>query len=383
MVIAYLAFLGILMATGIDMSLPAFDEIDADLGAGGSESLIVTVYFFGAAFGQLVAGPVSDAIGRRPTLLAGLALYVVGAVAAALAPGFGTLLAARFVWGLGAASPTGMRTAIARDLYAGDRMARVTTVMMAVFLLGPIFTPLLGEFVLSFASWRYIFVFTAVLGIAAAGIAIAFGETHPPDRRRKLTVTEFRAALKLILSTRVTLGHLGATVFWSAAFFIFLASAQPVFDKIFDRGDEFALLFACLGAITIPLLLINNQVIARLGASRTSVITAGVSLVASLLGAFWLLAIDSSPSFWLFYGWLIVASAFITLSTPPMYALALDPMGALAGTASALIFFSGFAAGSLLAAIFSALIEDTVTPFVLGFAVYGLIGFACQLWARG
>ena len=98
-VIAYLAFLGTLMATGIDISLPAFDEIDADLDAGGSESLIVTLYFLGAAFGQLVAGPVSDAIGRQRTLLAGLALYVVGGAACALAPTMGAAWPWAAPWG--------------------------------------------------------------------------------------------------------------------------------------------------------------------------------------------------------------------------------------------------------------------------------------------
>ena len=381
-VIAYLAFLGTLMATGIDISLPAFDEIDADLDAGGSESLIVTLYFLGAAFGQLVAGPVSDAIGRQRTLLAGLALYVVGGAACALAPSYGVLLAARFVWGLGAAAPTGIRTAIARDLYSGDRMARVTTIMMAVFLLGPIFIPLVGEALLAVGPWQLVFWFATVLGAIAVVTAVGFGETLPPERRRPLQSQEFADAVRLILATRVTLGHILANVFWSAAFFIFLGSSQPVFDRIFGRADQFAFLFAAIGAWTIPLLLVNNRLIERIGSRRTSLATAGVAAFVSVLGLVWLTMVEDDPSFWLWFGWVTVAASFITLTTPPMYALALDPMGDLAGTVSALLYFTGFAAGSGLAALFDALIDDSVTPFVAGFALYGAIALVFQLWAR-
>lgn len=300
-VIAFLAFLGMLMATGIDISLPAFDEIDADLDAGGRESLIVTLYFLGAAFGQLVSGPVSDAIGRQRVVLSGLVLYVIGGAACALAPSFDVLLVSRFVWGLGAAAPTGMRSAIARDLYSGDQMARVTTIMMAVFMLGPIFTPLVGEGLLTVGPWPLVFWFATVLGLVAIAATVAFGETLEVDRRRPLEVAKFREAFRLIVTTRVTLGHVLANIFWTAAFFIFLASSQPVFDRVFDRADDFAFFFALIGVWTVPLLLINNRVISSLGARRTSIATASVSVGASCVGVFWLLAIDDTPSFWLFF----------------------------------------------------------------------------------
>ena len=379
-VIAYLAFLGMMMATGIDISLPAFDEIDADLDSGGRESLIVTLYFLGAAFGQLVIGPLSDMIGRRPVVLGGLSLYVVGAVACALAPSYGFLLAARFVWGLGAAAPTGARTAISRDLYSGDAMARVTTIMMAVFLVGPVFTPLIGQGLLSFGDWPVVFWFCAALGGFALLATVWFGETLPKERRRPADFGKFIEALGVIVRTRSTLGYLTANVFWSSAFFIFLGSAQPVFDRIYDREDVFAFYFALLGVFTIPLLLANNQVIKKLGAKRTSLGTAAISVIACIVGLVVVQVVDA-PGFWFWYVWLAFASSFITLTTPPMYALALEPMGDLAGTVSSLLYFSGFALGSGLAAIVDAQIGSSVAPFVVGFAIYGFIAFAFQLWA--
>lgn len=379
-VIAYLSFLGMLMATGIDIALPAFDEIDADLGAGGRESLIVTLYVTGAAFGQLVVGPVSDRFGRRPIVAIGVVLYLAGAIASALAPGFGALLVARFIWGLGAAAPTGLRTAITRDLYSGDQMARIATIMMAVFLIGPVFTPLIGDALLGIGSWPLVFWFAAALAAIALLWTFLFGETLPEERRRPLEPRKFAEALGLIVRTRITVGHILANMFFSAAFFIFLGSAQPVFDRVFGRVEEFAELFAIIGLATIPLLLISNRLIARFGARRVSVCAAAVAVTLSVAGAAVVLT-AGQPEFWPWYTWLLFTSAFVTVSSPPLAALALEPMGELAGTASSLLFFSGFAGGAGLAALFDARIDDTVTPFVLGFAVYLSIGFACQLWA--
>lgn len=379
-VIGFLAFLGMLMATGIDISLPAFDEIDAALDADDGEALIVTFFLLGAAFGQLVVGPLSDMLGRRPVLLGGLTLYALGAAAAALAPTFEILLAARFLWGLGAAAPTGSRTSIARDLYSGDAMARVTTIMMAVFLIGPVFTPLIGQGLLSVGDWPLVFWFCAAIGVLALAATVWFGETLPPERRRPLELRQFGLALRRIGRTRITLGHLIANMFWSAAFFVFLQSSAPVFDRVFDREDDFAFYFAALGLWTIPLLLINNRLINRLGARRTSLATASVSILACAIGTATVLAIDD-PGFWPWYVWLAFASSFITLTSPPMVALALEPMGDLAGTVSSLLFFTGFAFGSLLAALVDVFIDDTVTPFVIGFSIYATVGFGFQIWA--
>lgn len=372
-----------LMATGIDISLPAFDEIDADLDAGSRESLIVTMYILGTAFGQLVVGPVADRFGRRPTVLWGLLLYMAGAVACAVAPSYGVLLGARFVWGLGAAAPTGLRTAITRDLYSGDAMARIATIMMAVFLLGPVFTPLVGDALLGVGSWRFVFWFAAALSGVAIVWSIIFGETLPRDRRRPLQLSKFRESLVVIARTPVTFRHLVANVFYSAAFFIFLASAQPVFDRVFGRVDEFAKMFALIGLTTIPLLLINNKLIKQWGARRMSVLAATVAITLAVLGAIWVTAIDSDPSFWLWYVWLMFTSAFLTVATPPMVAQALEPMGDLAGTVSSLMYFTGFAMGAGLAAIVDARIDATVTPFIVGMAIYAAIGYAFHLWAGG
>lgn len=381
-VIAYLAFLGILLATGIDIALPAFGEIDQELGANSGESLIITSYLVGTAFGTLFWGPIADRFGRRPAILAGLALYTVGAAASALAPAFGVLLGARVIWGLGAAAAAGLRPAITRDLYSGDAMARITTIMMAVFLIGPVFMPLVGELIIRVASWRYVFWLSAALAAIGAIWCQLFGETLAPENRRALSLREFGDALRQVARTRVTLGSLLANVFLAGAFFIYLGSSQPVFNRVFDRASIFAVLFALTGVITIPLLLINNQMIKRHGSSRVALTAAAACVLVSVGGLVWVLVGGGEPDFWLWYVWLCAAAATNTLTSAPVAALALEPMGALAGTVSSLMYFSSFAFGAGLAAIFDAQITTTVTPFVFGYALYMTIGFALLVWSR-
>ena len=380
-VIAYLAFLGVLLATGIDIALPAFDEIEKGIDTSANVSLIITVYFVGMALGQLVYGPVADRFGRQPAILSGLALYIVGAIASALASSFTMLLLARLLWGLGAAAPAGLRPAIARDLYSGDEMARVTTIIMAVFLLGPIFVPLVGEGLIRIAPWQVIFWFAAALAVVGALWCVRFGETLAEENRRPLQFSELRLGLAAIVRTRITLGYTLALTLFSAAFFIFLGSAQPVFDQVYDRSSQFAWLFALSGAITIPFLLINNKLIERHGARRMSRIASTISTVLAAAAILPVLALDGQPPFWLWYAWLVVAAGMLTLATPALTALALEPMGELAGTASSVIFFMNFAFGAGLAALFDRLVEDTVTPFVLGFSLYTAIGLPLMWWA--
>ena len=379
--ISYLAFMGVLLATGIDIALPAFDAIEEGFDRTGNTSLVITLYIVGMALGQLVYGPLADRFGRQPAILGGLALYALGAVLSALAPSFGFLLVSRLLWGLGAAAPAGLRTAIARDLYSGDAMARVTTIMMAVFLLGPIFIPLLGDLMISVAPWQSIFWFAALLAIAGAFWTIRFGETLPEENRRALDYSSLVIALKQIGRTRVTLGHMIANVFFSGAFFIFLGSSQPVFDQVFDRSSQFARLFALIGALTIPPLLLNNTLIGRFGARRMSMLAGTAAVVLSVGAALGILVLGVQPAFWLWFVWLALTSSMITVASPALSALALEPMGELAGTASSLLYFSGFAFGAGLAAIFDAQIDNTVTPMVLGFAIYTSVGLISMWWA--
>ncbi|MEO0495393.1 MAG: MFS transporter, partial [Actinomycetota bacterium] len=215
-VVAYLAFTGALLAIGIDTALPAFDEIRQEFSladGSGEVSLVVTAYFLGMAAGQLPMGPLSDRFGRRPVLLVAFALYLIGALGASLAPSYPMLLASRFVWGIGAAGPAVIGHAIARDLYTGDQMARVLSLTMAVFLIGPTVAPLLGEALLLTGVWQIVFLVGFVLALFGAAWTLRFGETLPDDRRRPIDPPAIGRAIRTTMTNRTSSGYILAMVF--------------------------------------------------------------------------------------------------------------------------------------------------------------------------
>lgn len=383
-VIAFLAFIGILMAFGIDAALPAFDQLSEtfDLDARGiSPAVTGTVYFGGMAVGQLFYGILADRFGRQPILVAGIAVYAIGALASAVAPSLEALLIARFVWGLGAAAPTVMRMAIARDLFAGDQMARVVSTFSAIFLLGPIFMPFVGEAILLVGDWRLVFA----SGLVLAGITLTwtlnFGETLAPELRRPIQLAPIRAAFSAVVRTRVTLWILIAQAFFGGAFFVWLGSAQPVIDEIYDRDSQFSLFFGASGIGMALALLFNRRLIEKFGAETMVVRAASVFVLASSVGLVGTLASDGVPSVWFWFGWALVANAMGIVMGPMSASLALEPMADKAGTAAAILGVAQLGVGAALAAVIDAQIDTTVTPMVLGSLVYGALGLSCLLLA--
>jgi DHA1 family bicyclomycin/chloramphenicol resistance-like MFS transporter len=383
-VVSFLAFVSVLMAFGVDAALPAFDELRSEFSfdaRGLSPAITGTCYFVGMAVGQLFYGALGDRFGRRPVMLLGIAIYAFGALGSATAPGLEVLLVARFVWGFGAAAPTVLRLAIARDLYSGDRMARVVTLVTAVFLIGPIVVPLLAEGILLFGTWRTVFATSLVLAAVAFVWTVHFGETLAPERRRALRLGTLRDAFVAIAHTRVTLWAIVAQTFFSAAFFVWLGSAQPVIDRVYGRDSQFTLFFGLSGVGMAVALVANNHLIGRFGVRRMATRAATVFVVVGLVGSVLAVALDGVPSIWLWLTWAIVANSMSVIIAPMCAAIALEPMADRAATASAILGLAQLGAGACLAALVDALIEETVTPMIFGATVFGLIGLSALLWS--
>ena len=379
------------MAFGIDAALPAFDQLSAafDLDERGmSPAITGTVYFAGMAVGQLSYGILADRFGRRPVLIAGISVYAVGAICSALSPNLEALLAARFVWGLGASSPTVMRMAIARDLFAGDQMARVVSTFSAIFLLGPIFMPfvgeailVVGEAILVVGDWRLVFLSGLVLAGVTLVWAIRFGETLAPELRRPIKLAPIREAFGAVMRTRVTLWVLFAQAFFGGAFFVWLGSAQVVLDNIYGRDAQFTLFFGASGIGMALALLFNRRLIVMYGAEKMVIRAATVFVVVSVVGLVGTLLADGVPSVWWWFGWALVANAMGMIMGPMSASLALEPMADKAGTAAAILGVAQLGVGAAFAAIVDAQIDTTVTPMVLGALVYGSLGLGCLVIA--
>src|SRR5690606_17467305 len=166
----------------------------------------VTAYFFGLAIAQVFYGPLADRFGRKPTLYAGYGIYLLGAVASALAPSLASLLVARFIWGLGAAGPRVVTLSVVRDRFDGNEMSRAMSFIMAVFVLVPILAPTLGAIVASIGSWRWVFGVCALLVVVMALWATRLEESLNPDDRLELRFGRVLAAGRMIVTNRLTMG---------------------------------------------------------------------------------------------------------------------------------------------------------------------------------
>ncbi|HSL59228.1 MAG TPA: MFS transporter, partial [Acidimicrobiales bacterium] len=239
---ALLAMSMALSALGIDLMLPAFDEIRAELGmAEGATAVtgLITAYFLGLAVGQLVYGPVADRFGRRRALYIGYAVYGVGALATTVAPSFGLMLLGRFVWGLGAAGPRVVTLAVVRDRYEGDRMSRAMSSIMAVFILVPVVSPALGAGIVAVASWRWVFGVCVIAAAVMAVWALRLPETLREEHRmERLRFAPIARAARIVVSDRRAVAYTLAMTSLYGALTSYLGTSENLIGDTFGRPDS-------------------------------------------------------------------------------------------------------------------------------------------------
>ncbi len=365
--------LGLLIAVGafaIDMYIPGFAAIAADLGSDpGTVQLSMTSFFVALALGQVVYGPLSDAIGRRRPIFAGLALFIVASLAAAAAPGIGTLIAARFVQGLGAAATAVVPMAVIRDEYVGPPAAQLLSLAMLALSVSPILAPVAGGLLVQHASWRVIFFVLVVIALAAMALVARFlPETLPPARR--ISAHPLPVLLtygRLLRSRRFILPILIAGCA-QAVLFGFIAGSPFIFVTLFALSPPvFGLLFALHAAVLIGISQLNAILLRRLGMRR---LIGGAALVVAL-GALALAALTFGGGATLGRVLTLTLTIFAALGLimAPAFLAAMEPFGAMAGAAAALgaaIEFSLSSATTLLMGLFA---DGTARPFALCIAV--------------
>ena len=362
-----------LMAMGIDVLLPAFDDIrDAyDLSGGSSQAgQTITIFFLGLAIGQLIFGPLADRFGRKATLYGAMTVYVISAVGSVFAPSFAALLATRFVWGIGAAGSRVVATAIVRDVFAGPAMARAMSQIMAVFVLVPIVAPTFGAGLIAFLPWWSIFWFCVAWAFAVGLWSLRLRETLNPDDTRPLDVKTMAGGYWTVARTRVTMGYSLAGVFLQGVFTAYLATSESMITDIFGRDEaEFPLVFGAVAVLFGVGALANGRAVQRWGIERTITLVMGVQVGLAVVLVVSALVTDGTPSFWFFIPVLGLLLATFMFLMPNLNAAAMEPVGRLAGTASAFTGAIRMAFGAVLGTIISSQVDASVTPFAVGTAM--------------
>ena len=380
------ALLMSLVALAIDTMLPALPAIGQDLGVlrRNDVQFIITALFLGLGLGQLAFGPLSDRFGRRPAIHAGLLLFMAGCLMSVFADGFEVMIAGRIVQGIGAAAPRVVTMALVRDQYEGREMARLMSFVMAVFIFVPTVAPALGQGILWLASWRAIFTtFFAIAAIAFAWFALRQPETLHAAHRRPLAPRAIGRAVVEVLRIRSALGYTLANGFVFAPFIAYLSSAQQIFQEAYRTGALFPVYFGGLALAVGAASLLNGRLVMTHGMRRLSnAATVSFTLVSV---AMWPLAFafEGLPPLWLFVAYLLIVFLCVGLLFGNLNALAMEPLGHLAGVGSAVVtslsVFVSVPLGTLVGLSF----DGTMYAQIAAFAVFGAGAFAAMRWAAG
>lgn len=376
-----MAALMALTALSIDIMLPALPQMRADFGLDdpNRQQLVITAYMVGFAIGQLFHGPLSDGFGRRAVLLSGLAVYALASFACLSAGTFDVLLAARFLQGLANAAPRVVAVAVVRDVYGGRRMAEVMSFVMTVFIVVPVLAPTLGGAFLAFGSWHLIFAFLFVVSLVfLAWMALRLPETRPVGLRDPFSMRWILDAFGQAISNRTTLGYTLATGVIFGALMGYVNSAQQIFVEVYGVGDLFPILFGCVAAALAFASFSNSRFVGAVGMRRMSHGALLGFIAVALVHVGLDLAFGPVP-LPLFMGLLALNLLCFGLLMPNFNAIAMEPMGRIAGTASSFVGAVTTGLAAALGLYVGQSFDGSVTPLLLGFAGFGLGGLAIIL----
>lgn len=361
-------------AAAIDIFIPAMQEIgrSLDVADPNSRQLIVTSYLMGFAAAQLFFGPLADRFGRRPVLLAGLTIFLAATVASAFVFDYRILLACRFVQGVGGAATRVIAFSVVRDTYSGRQMASTMSLVMMVFMAMPILAPNIGQIILLFGSWRAIIWGTAAFGLLIMIWAMMrLPETLNPDDRRPLTVRRILGAIRIVVTTRSAFCYTLASSLMFGVLMGYINQAEQIFTERFALGRSFTLWFAATAILMAGVAFVNSRLVQRLGMRRLSHGALLAFIAIAALHFIVVLAVGNAQPFWLFYILVVPMFCCFGFINTNFNALAMEPLGHVAGTASSIIGFCQTMLGGVCGGILGYFYDGTLGPLLAGYLILG------------
>ncbi|SBS29807.1 Bicyclomycin resistance protein [Marinomonas aquimarina] len=383
--IALFATIMSLTALSMDAVLPAFRDMANALALTDVTQIqwVVSALIAGMVFGELVFGPVSDVIGRKKSILTGVAIYILGSLIAMTAHTLEVLLLGRFIQGLGVAAPKTVSRALVRDLYQGRAMARIMSYIMVVFILVPMLAPAFGQMVLLVGDWRWIFAALMLQGlIASVWLITRQPETLAPENRHRFELKRLVREARYIVSHREVMCYTGMSGLTFAGLMLYLGMSQSIFQDLYDTGDAFPLYFAIMAGGAGLASFTNGQLVMRLGMRRLVWVALSLKLTAanSMLLAAWLLG--GVPPLWLFLCLGVPIFFSMGLLFGNMSAMAMEPLGKMAGIASSVTSSLTSLTAVVLSVIIGAFYNFTVVPLAAGYVIFTGLAFVLMLTAN-
>jgi DHA1 family bicyclomycin/chloramphenicol resistance-like MFS transporter len=381
--ILLIALLMSVVAISIDALLPALGFISQDIALEhpNQAQYVISILFLGMAIGQLVCGPLSDATGRKKILYAGIVLILIGSAICFYAQDIDTLLIGRFIQGLGVAGPYVSAMSIVRDKYAGNQMAHVMSLVMMIFIMVPALAPSLGQAVLLVTSWRYIFVLYIVYAlIIGLWIFLRLEETLPKEYRIPFTTRGFIDGFKEVISNYTTMSYTLCMGLFFGSFLGYLNSSQQIFQDLFHTGKLFTVYFGVLALVFGVASLVNARFVQKWGMDYLCNRAVWGIILSSAI--FLGLLMITPVNLWMFLAYAAVLFFCFGLVFGNVNAMAMEPMGHVAGIASAIIGSVSSVMSMLIGTAIGQMYNNTLVPVTCGFLVLSIISVVILYLAK-
>ncbi len=372
-----------LMALGVDSMLPALGAIAADLGEHdpNRRQYIIGVFLLCNGLACLVPGALADRFGRRRVLMACLGAYVACSLGCALVTSFTQLLAARAMMGLACAGLLVLPSAIIRDRFEGDRMARLQSTVSIVFMIVPMIAPTLGQMVLGIASWRWIFSLMAMLGcVIGLWTFLRLPETLRPEYRQPVSLLRVARSMVEITTTRVAVGYTFGMALIQSAMFGYINSSQQLVAEHFGAGPRFPVIFAGMAACMATTNFVNSRIVERFGARRVSHSAVLAFIATSALQLY--MASQPHETLWQFVPIMTLNMCLMSFIGANFASIALQPFARKAGAAASSQAFIRMVTAAALGAFIGQSFDGTARPLASALLAAGCGCLALVLFSE-
>jgi DHA1 family bicyclomycin/chloramphenicol resistance-like MFS transporter len=373
--IIVMASLMSLVALAIDALLPAIADISKSIHVVNPQNnqLFITMIFLGLGFGQLISGPFSDSFGRKPVIYVGFIVFTFASFICVFANSLEMMIAGRLLQGIGLSAPRTISIAMVRDRFSGNYMAKVMSFIVVIFILVPVVAPAIGKLMLDFYGWRSIFYSQLIFGFfTMLWVWKRQPETLKPENRKKFKIPLFIEGAKEFSKHKYAVIFTLFSGFITGSFMVYLSASQQIFEEQYHLKEEFPFIFAAL-AISIGLAtFLNGKLVVRLGMFKlVSIFT----VLFTIVPLFYILLFsgETNPSIYIilpFFGLQFFSIGFLFGNTR---ALAMEPIGHIAGIGAAINGFVSTIMAVPIATLIGSFINDSALPLFIGFFVCGSI----------
>jgi DHA1 family bicyclomycin/chloramphenicol resistance-like MFS transporter len=373
--VALMASLMSIVALTIDALLPALPEIGKTLGASsaGHNQLLITMIFLGIGFGQLIFGPISDSFGRKPIVYVGFLVFIIASIICVTTKNYEVMLFGRILQGVGLSSPRSLSTSMVRDEFSGDYMAKILSFVVMFFILVPVIAPMFGQFLINLFNWQAIFYFNLIFGLV---IMVWFWlrqpETLPKEKRIKFTSHLFVSGVIEFFKFKEAVAFTLVSGFITGSFMVYLSTSQQIFQVQYNMVEMFPYIFASL-AISIGLAtFLNSQLVEKFGMMKIAFYSTLAYAIISVLYVI-LFYTGQNPSIYILISFLALQFFAVGFLFGNLRALAMQPLGHIAGVGAAINGFLSTVLAVPIAHFIGSFVKTSVLPLFIGFSVFGIL----------